>query len=72
MVEIERSPLLRPAEAQAAGDPWTNDHTLLTLAAWWVKMTRGDSVDFAAEVGVEIESLQRDLQRIRERLSAAG
>jgi hypothetical protein len=72
MVEIERLPLLRLSEEQGAGDPWASDHTLFTLAAWWVKMTRRGTPDFAAEVGIEIESLQRDLQTTRERLRAAG
>lgn len=48
----------------AMSSPWISDHTLLNLAIWWVKMTQPQPIDFAAEVAVTFDSLERDLRPI--------
>jgi hypothetical protein len=45
-----------------AGSPWLSDATLLGIAFWWVKETRGPSADFHWQVAREFTSLARDLR----------
>ncbi len=58
----EQSDLLADVPAGDA-NPWLSDHTLLNLAIWWVKMTRPQTPDFAADVAFVFNSLERDLRQ---------
>ena len=59
-LQIDEAPQM---ELSSAGkNPWTDDHVLLSLSVWWVRMTRPDSSDFSGEVATVFDGLQRDLQ----------
>jgi hypothetical protein len=50
-------------ESSAEGkNPWTNDHVLLSLSVWWVRMTQPNTADFGGDVATVFGDLQRDLQ----------
>jgi|FLYL01.1.fsa_nt_gi hypothetical protein len=48
--------------APQGDNPWLSDEAILSLSVWWVQITCGDPIDFAAEVSETFRSLDRDLR----------